>query len=482
MSISSAIASATSGLLATARSAQSVSDNVANVLTPGYAPREVVLESGRFGGVGVAKIARRETLSLITDRRMAEADTSGERARRKSLSKVVTLVGSAEDAGSLSGRVATFAASLTSAASLPSSEQRLETVLVSAQALATHLNKAAEGIQAERLNADHAIGDAVEALNRGLERVEQLNREIAKLGGSGRDMNTLLDQRRNAIDAIAELIPVREFPRDNGRVGLITDTGAVLMLDSATEIGFSKAGGMTAGMTSGAPLSGLTINGRPVDVTRDDGPIAGGRIAALFQLRDEQLPGAQARLDAFAQEMITRFQDKSADPSLVEGDQGLFVDDGGGQAPPPAVGIAQRIAVNVAVQPDAPGGSLSRLRNGLSPTASLRPEGDARVLQSLADALQRPSVPQNAVLGGSSLGLGALADQVVSAAAGAAFRAETNLSFSEGRLTTLQEAELSEGVNTDDEMRMLLLIEQAYAANAKVIQAAGMMLDRMLEI
>ncbi|WP_375260344.1 flagellar hook-associated protein FlgK [Palleronia sp.] len=481
MSISSAIASATSGLFATARASQSVSDNVANVLTPGYAPREVVLESGRFGGVGVAAISRRETQSLITDRRMAEADTSGEKARSQSLSKVVDLVGSAENAGSLSGRVAALAASLTSAASLPSSEQRLGTVVDSAQALTKHLNDAGDGVQTERLKADHAIGDAVEALNQGLQRIEQLNTEIAKAGGTGRDMNTLLDQRRSAIDAVAGFIPVREFPRDNGRVGLITETGAVLMLDSATEIGFSKAGGMTAGMTAGAPLSGLTINGRSVDVTRDDGPIAGGKIAALFELRDGELPAAQARLDGFAQELITRFQDKAADPSLQLGDAGLFVDDA--VAPMAStVGLAQRIAVNGAVDPDTSTGSLSRLRNGLSPMAAARPEGDARVLQSLADALQRPAVPQSAALGESSLGLGALADQVVGAAAGAAFRAETDLGYSEGKLATLQEAELSEGVNTDDEMRMLLLIEQAYAANAKVIQTAGMMLDRILEI
>ena len=74
MGISSAIASATSGLFTTARSAQTVSDNIANALTPGYAPREVMLESGRFGGVKISAIARRETLSLITDRRMAEAE------------------------------------------------------------------------------------------------------------------------------------------------------------------------------------------------------------------------------------------------------------------------------------------------------------------------------------------------------------------------------------------------------------------------
>ena len=136
--------------------------------------------------------------------------------------------------------------------------------------------------------------------------------------------------------------------------------------------------------------------------------------------------------------------------------------------------------MNDAAEPDE-GGALWRLRDGLGATAP-GPAGDARTLQSLVAGMERAGVPQNTALGTSSLGLGALADRVVGSVAGAAFRAETDLGYSEGWLTTLEEAVLSEGVNTDDEMRMLLLIEQAYAANAKVIQTAGIMLDRLLEI
>ena len=432
MGISSAIASATSGLFATARSAQAVSDNVSNALTPGYAAREVVLATGQFGGVGVTTIARRETLSLITDRRMAEADTAGERARSQSLSKVVDLVGSADDSGSLSGRVATFAASLTAAASLPSSDQRLETVLTSAQALVTHLNKAGDGIQAERLAADHAIGDALDALNQGLQRVEELNRQIAKQTATNGDVNTLLDQRRAVIDGISEFIPVREFPRENGRVGLITETGAVLLLDSAAEIGFEKSGGMTPGMTTENSLSGLTINGRAIDTTREGGPIAGGQIAALFELRDEKLPEAQACLDAFAAEFVTRFQSSATDPSLetdpAPGAQlpGLFTDAGDVFAS--VASLAQRISVNDAVNPDTDDGELWRLRDGVGATVA-GPAGDARVLKAFASGLERASVPGDSALGTSSLGLGALADLVVGSAAGAAIAPRQTLAI-----------------------------------------------------
>ena len=45
------------------------------------------------------------------------------------------------------------------------------------------------------------------------------------------------------------------------------------------------------------------------------------------------------------------------------------------------------------------------------------------------------------------------------------------------------EAELSEtGVDIDSQMQDLLTIEQAYAANARVIEIANQMLQRLMEI
>lgn len=465
MSLSSALASAASGLVSTARSAQTVSNNVANALTPGYAAREVVLTSALLGGVVVADVTRRESLSLLTDRRMAEAGAAGEQARSQSLAKVTDLVGAANNPASLSGRVAAFASSLSEAASLPSSDQRLGKVLATAKGLVSHINRAGEGIQAERLAADRGIGEAVDTLTQSLARIDRLNREIVKQGALGQDVNSLKDERRLAVDAIAALVPVREFPRENGRIGLITETGQVLLIDSPAEITFSPAGAMTPD----AALSGLTIDGRPVDTANPNGPVAGGQIAALFDLRDNQLPDAQAQIDAFAQELVTRFEG-------IGGAPGLFT--GNGAAP--EAGTAQWLMVNERVTED---GKLYRLRDGINADAPIAGgAGDARLLQAYIDAIDQAVVPSNSALGSTAQDIGTLADSVVGQAAAVAFRAETDVSFSESRLATLQEAELSQGVNTDEEMRKLLQIEQAYAANARVIQAAGAMLDRILEI
>jgi flagellar hook-associated protein 1 FlgK len=41
---------------------------------------------------------------------------------------------------------------------------------------------------------------------------------------------------------------------------------------------------------------------------------------------------------------------------------------------------------------------------------------------------------------------------------------------------------LEQGVDTDQEMQKMLVLEQAYGANAKVIQTLGGLLDQLLQI
>jgi flagellar hook-associated protein 1 FlgK len=58
--------------------------------------------------------------------------------------------------------------------------------------------------------------------------------------------------------------------------------------------------------------------------------------------------------------------------------------------------------------------------------------------------------------------------------------AESEASYAAARTNALTQLELSAGVDTDQEMQSLLLVEQAYTANAKVIQTIGQMIDTLL--
>ena len=147
--------------------------------------------------------------------------------------------------------------------------------------------------------------------------------------------------------------------------------------------------------------------------------------------------------------------------------------------PPVAAGLASRMGLNAAVDP-AQGGSVWRLRDGLG-SATPGAVGSDLVLRNLIAALDTPRA--------SSLGAGRLfsaiesASEMSAAAAGRFSSADVALQSSMGFAQSLQDAELAEiGVDTDAELQNLLLIEQAYAANARLIETVGEMIDRLMEI
>jgi len=60
---------------------------------------------------------------------------------------------------------------------------------------------------------------------------------------------------------------------------------------------------------------------------------------------------------------------------------------------------------------------------------------------------------------------------------------ESVLSSTAAQHTMLRDAEQAEnGVDIDAQMQSLLLVEQAYAANARVIEIASQMINRLMEI
>lgn len=71
---------------------------------------------------------------------------------------------------------------------------------------------------------------------------------------------------------------------------------------------------------------------------------------------------------------------------------------------------------------------------------------------------------------------------LVSAVSAARVRADGEQSFSSAQNTALKELELSKGVDTDAELQDLLLLEQQYAANARVVSTVDDLMQTLLNI
>ncbi|MBM7069861.1 flagellar hook-associated protein FlgK [Actibacterium sp. 188UL27-1] len=485
MSFTSSMSNALSGLTASARSAEIVSANIANAMTEGYGKREIVLNSradDRAGnGVFITGVKRIADIGIITDRRGAEAGLARAATISSALSKIEDVTGLPGEAGSLADRFSKFETALIAAASQPQSEPRLAAVVQAADDITTKFSGITDTIQDIRQDADAKIAREVDGLNTALSKVETLNRSISRLSNSGREASALLDQRQQIIDSISEVIPVRQVQREKGTVALFSPTGAILLDGRAAEFGFSKAGLVTPAQSiDNGGLSGLTMNGRSIDVARSDSLIDGGRLSALFETRDRVAPSAQADLDAVARDLIERFQDPVIDPTLAIGDPGLFTDLGATFDPVNELGIAGRLSLNDAVIEDA-GGSVVAIRDGLQ-AVNPTEVGDASQINALIAGFGGDRTPATGPFAG-------IARKPTELVADFSSTVSTNRQISEGdelynksRVDTLKQQELAGGVDTDDELQKLLLVEKAYAANARVISTLDEMLDSLLRI
>ncbi len=484
MTISSALNSAMSGLQAASRASELVSNNIANALTPGYARRTLSVSSATSGagtGVQVNGVTRHVDAQVIADRRLAGSEFGYRATTSTYMTRVEDLIGTSDQTGSLSARLADFQSSLITASSRPDAIERLSNTALSARDLVDTINSVGEGIQDTRSQAENSIADQVSRLNDALQGVQQINSAITRAAGRSVETSSLQDERQILIDEISEMVPVRMIDRDYGAVALYTTGGTILLDGSAVEVGFETANTVTPYMSiEDGSLSGLTINGYSISTSSSSGRLHGGTLGAQFEIRDELAPSAQSQIDALARDLIERFENSSVDPTLAAGQPGLFTDAGAVFDNTLEPGLANRLALNALVDPST-GGETWRLRDGLG-ASNPGPTGDASLLNALSDALTQTRVPSSGDFGSSALSAFDVATGIASQLGSDRLREDQLLSFASAQFYELSERELANGVDTDSELQNLLIIEQAYAANARVIETVDEMFDTLIRL
>lgn len=488
MSLSSVLNTAAGGLRAQARAADVVSGNVANALTPGFVRRDLLLEADALGaGVKVSGVARTFDPVITAERRLAQADAAKADTLSAGLQSIESAIGDPTETGSLSQLVAQFSASLIEAESRPDSDLRLQLAVDAAGALTRKLNAVGTAIQETRTRADTEIAALVDRVNTAVAQVAELNAQIVKLDAESRQSTPLQEARQQIIDGIADIIPIREVARANGTVSLYTGDGATLLDGTPQRIDFTPVGAVQPWMSfEGGALSGLTLSGLPLEVDGSRSLLGDGQLRAQFDLRDNVGPEAQIAIDAISRDLIERFQDPALDPTLAAGpppDPGLFTDGGGAfdaTVPFAEEGLAQRLALNPAVDRNA-GGEVWRLRDGMGAAGPGDP-GNAALISALSDRLSQARAPASGPEAGTPRAFGGLTANFLSSVAVARQAADADAAFHTTQTEAYRQAEAAFGVDMDDELQKLLLVEQAYAANARVIQTVDVLLEQMLRL
>lgn len=482
MSLSSAIYSARSGLQVSSLRADIVATNVANATTPGYVRRSVTLSEtivdGRSAGVRSDGVARASDNAIKTQRRELTSDLAQASVLSSTWKSISARVGDTVSGTGIFKSFSTFETALSRAVASPESTTVASSLLEAARGITRELNSLSEMVEIQRGEADREIADGVDVVNTALAKIEELNTRLARINRTSGEAAALIDERQRTLDTIAEYLPIQTVDRDAGAIDVLTTEGVFLVAGRARQIEFTPSAAFSPSDTlAGGALSGMSVEG--VDITpgaASFGAVSGGLFGALFTLRDQDLPALSLQLDTIANDLITRLSDDTLDPTKTPGDQGIFVDPDAAAG----AGLAGRISLNAAIDPEQ-GGATWRLRDGLGAAAE-GPRGNNTILSALYDAVSSVrSINANGLEGAYSST--ELAAQLASVTGQKRIQHESVMSSTQTQHAILVEAEQNEtGVDIDAQMQDLILVEQAYAANARVIEVASQMIRILMEL
>ncbi len=479
---------ALTGLNAATTQTEIIANNIANALTPGYAAQSVELSSaiveGEGAGVAVVGLTLAADPVTTANRRASDTALGYTSVMQEAQTALANAIGTPDVDGSLADYAVAFETALVAASNDPAATANLTNLANAAGDYANAINTAADDVRAVRQQADSDIARMVDDINGILSEVERLNGEIQAAEATGGETAPLVNQRDLQVDALSEYMPIQIFPRDNNGIALYTTGGGLLLDGEAVELGFDPTPVITPDMTlTGGGLSPLTIDGDPVVIGDGSGvgQYDGGALSASFEVRDVTTPAVNTTLDALAEDLILRFEDPAVDPTLNPGDAGLFTDGGNALNPADTVGLAADLSLNAAVDP-AQGGAVWRLRDGIN-AAAPGDVGNPTILNNLVVAAQAPVTPpaQTGVV--TAVSMTGFAIEFSSEVATDQLSADAALSYESNLNLPLRQSESSVvGVNTDAELQNLILVEQAYAANARVISVIDELFDILLRI
>ena len=459
-----------------------VATNVANASTPGYVRRTVQVSenvlAGSTAGVRSDGIGRSQNEALTAERRSLTSDLAQADVLSSTWRTISSMVGDTAEGTGLFKAFGSFESALSNLALSPESGADASAVLNSANAIIREFHSLSQMTVSLRTEADREIGQGRDIVNSALKTIETLNGQLSGIDRTTGEAAALIDERNRVLDTISEYLPVQAVPRNYGMIDVVTPEGVFLLAGTARQVEFNTSSSFGPAQTvENGALSGLSVDGISLTPGSSSyGAVSSGLFGALFTLRDQDLPTFSAQLDTLAGDFISRLSDDTIDPTKTPGDPGLFVDSTGTGDP----GLASRIAIKAAVDPSQ-GGATWRLRDGIGAVAQ-GPTGDSTILNKMLGAIKLVSpISSNGIQG--SFSSTEMAAQFASLAGQKRVQNEGILSSTSAQHTMLQEAEQSEnGVDIDSQMQDLILIEQAYAANARVIEIASQMINRLMEI
>lgn len=303
MSLAAILSSANSGLMASQTGLRTVSDNIANINTPGYV-RKVVdqapLVSGGLGaGVSVTQIRRAADQFLQRASLTATASAAQSGVIATAMDRAQALFGNPGDSSSFFTRLDEVYAAFTAASSDAASSIRRDQAIDGVTDFLSEASRISTSLQAMAVEADSRIGAVIERTNQLLKQIDDLNGDISRAMIQGGDATGPENIQSQLINELSGLMDVNVTPRANGGFVIrASDGNALAGAGGAAELKYVRTDGASGEITVSLPGA----SGEPSLRAR----ITGGELRGLIDLRDNDLPALGEQLSEF----VTRAVDE----------------------------------------------------------------------------------------------------------------------------------------------------------------------------
>ena len=303
-SLTLALRTAQSGLLANQEALGTVSNNIANVNSPGYSRKIANMEqrvvSGAGAGVQVSSVVRKVDEGLLKSLRLEISSLNAYDARDPYYQRLQELFGKPEDNTSLSHVMTDFVNSVETLAISPSNTMEQSEVMRKGKNVTDILQRMSTSIQELRLQTDADIATATTRVGELLTSINTLNNKLIANQAVKTDVTDLRDQRDQVLDELASLIDIRYYYRGDGDVVVFTSGGRTLVDNSPITLTHQQASAVDATAThSEGDLNGIYIGAAISnnDITTE---IRSGSLKGLLDMRDSILTNLQSQIDEFA--------------------------------------------------------------------------------------------------------------------------------------------------------------------------------------
>lgn len=306
--ITLALRTAQSGLLANQQALDITSRNISNVNTEGYSRKVVGFENsalvGAGSGVNISQISRQVDQGLLKSSRLEKSELSELTSQSTFWDRIQDLFGTPEANTSISHTITQFGEAIESLVVSPNNALEATETVRRGEDLTKQLQQMSIAIQDLRLQADQQLSEVASELNTLVNEIDTLNDDIISAGSVNRETSDLRDQRDIKVTRLAELVDIRYFARSDGDLVVFTANGRTLVDTVPPTISHTSAAAVTPTTTHAeGDFGGFFIGSSENPANDATTDIRNGQAKGLIDMRDTVLPNLQSQLDELSAQL-----------------------------------------------------------------------------------------------------------------------------------------------------------------------------------